>query len=47
MLERTRVFHHDTKLFTRPLADAGHSAEERTLRGWIDIEAHLKAPQST
>lgn len=47
VLERTRVFHNDTKLLTSPLADAGQLAEERTLRGWIDIEAHLKAPQST
>ena len=42
ILERTRTYHLDTHLLTTMLADAGQDASDRSLRGWIDIEAHFK-----
>lgn len=41
VLERTRFFHADTELLTTNLADAGQDPEDRSLRGWVDVEAHF------
>lgn len=40
--ERTRYFNTKTQILSTNLADAGQSAEDRSLRGWIDIEEHFK-----
>jgi len=44
--ERTRYFNPKTQILSTNLADAGQSAEDRSLRGWIDIDEHFKKEES-
>jgi hypothetical protein len=40
--ERTRYFNTKTQILSTNLADAGQDAQDRSLRGWIDIDEHFK-----
>lgn len=44
VLEKTRYFDPATGILSSKLADAGQTADDRWLRGWIDIEQHLATP---
>lgn len=41
--ERTRFFNPQTQILSTKMADAGQNAGDRWLRGWLDIDTHLKA----
>jgi hypothetical protein len=45
ILERTRYYNSKTGILSTKMADAGQSADDRWLRGWIDIEEHFKKPE--
>lgn len=40
--ERTRFFNPQTQILSTKMADAGQNAGDRWLRGWLDIDTHLK-----
>ncbi len=40
--ERTRFFNPQTQILSTKMADAGQNAGDRWLRGWVDIDTHLK-----
>lgn len=42
ILERTRYYNPKTQLLSSELADSGQLKGDRSLRGWIDIDAHFK-----
>lgn len=44
VLEKTRYFDPTTGILSSKLAGAGQTADDRWLRGWIDIEQHLATP---
>ena len=42
VLERTRYYDPETQLLSSKMGDAGQSGDIRSLRGWIDVEAHFR-----